>query len=214
MAEPIEWRVLTPATPRVRWGVAVLLGRVVGGGIALPAIAAVRTSGASRLAAAVGVVAFTAAAGGVVARYRTARDRTPFADALSIDVAGVRWLPLAGLLAAGLLVLVAWTGDRAGINLGLVAVAVGAVGFVVVQSLRGTGRFDPDSGTATFEGRVYDLARAPTTPISLGRVTILVVRRPAADPLRRYGVLAMSTTVYARVRQTTGTAVAVRGRSE
>lgn len=204
MAEPIQWRVLTPPTAGVRWSLAVLLGLVVGGGLALPVIVAVRASALPRLAAAVGVATLPAAFGGLLVQYRRIREFTPFADAFSVDVAGVRWLAPTGLVAAALLVLVPWIGDDAGINLGMVVVAAGSVGFVAALALRGAGRFDPDAGTATFEGRVYDLARAPTTPVRLGGLTILVVRRPARDPLARYAVLAMPTRVYAEVRRTTG----------
>lgn len=203
MAEPIEWRVLTPPTPWTRWGLAALLGLVLGGGLALPAIATVSTIAAPRLLAVAGIAALPIAAGGGLARYRAARERTPFADALAIDVAGLRWLPPGGLVTAGLTLLVPWIGERGAINLGMVAVAVGAAGFVAFHALRGAGRFDPETGTATFDGRIYDLERAPTTPVRLGVLTLLVVRRPVADPLQRYGVLAMPPRVYGEVQRAT-----------
>lgn len=203
MAEPIEWRVLTPPNAGIRWGLGVLVGLVLGGGLALPAIAAVGTMAAPRGLAAAGIAAIPVAVGGGLARYRRTRKRTPFADALAIDVAGLRWLPPAGLVAAGLTLLVPLVGDRGAINLGLLAVAVGAAGFVAFQVLRGAGRFDPETGTASFEGRMYHLSTAPTTPIRLGGLTLLVVRRPVPDPLRRYGLLAMPTRVYADVQRAT-----------
>lgn len=203
MAEPIEWRILTPPTPGVRWGVAVLLSFVLGGGLAIPAIAAVEAMDPPRLATAAGIAALPIAASGGLARYRTAREHTPFADGLAIDVAGLRWLPAAGVVTAGLTLLVPWIGERVAIDLGLLAVALGAAGFVAFQILRGAGRFDPETGTATFEGRMYDLSVAPTTPIRLGGLTVLVVRRPTPDPLERHGVLAMPTRVYAEIQRAT-----------
>lgn len=203
MAEPIEWQMFHPRSPRAQWTVALLAGLAFGGGLAIPAIAAigVQESWARAIAAVLVVAPATAAA--ALGRYRGARERTPLADALAVDAAGVRWIPVAGAVAAALALTVSAVGSPTAVNLALASVAVGAVGFVVVQTLRCSGRFDPDSATATVQGRVYDLERAPTTTLHVGFLTVVIVRRPTRDPLARYGVVAMPPDVYRRATQST-----------
>lgn len=206
MAEPIEWQVLHPRSPRAQWTVALLTGLAFGGGLAIPAIAAigVREPWARTIATVLLVVPATSAA--ALGQYRAARERTPLADALAVDAAGVRWIPVAGAVAAAFALSVSAVGELTAVNLALASVAVGAVGFVVVQTLRCSGRFDPDSATATVQGRVYDLERAPTTTLHAGLLTVVIVLRPTRDPLSRYGVVAMPPGVYrAATRATAGT---------
>lgn len=198
MAEPIEWRVLHPRSPRARWALAAFAGLVFGGGASLAAVAAVSTGGRSELVVAglllVGAVCATAGLGW----YRKARNRTPMVDAVAIDAAGVRWLPVAGAVAAAHALLVRRVGETTVVQTALLAVVLGAVGFLLVQSLRGAGRYDPEAGVATVDGRVYDLGRA-TTAIPVLGLTIVIVRRPSPDLLGRYGVLAMPAHVYSEV---------------
>lgn len=203
MTSTIEWQVLPERSPRVRWTVALFVGLVLGGGFALPAIAVLSTTGSSPTSVAGTLLVGPSVLAGGLARYRSARERTPYADAVAIDAAGVRWLPVAGVVAAVVTVLADTAGEQPAINAALAGVAVGALGFVLVQSLRGSGRFDPERETATVEGRVYDLGRAPTTPIRLGSLTVLLVRRPAPDVFQRYDLLAMPTDVYSEVARAT-----------
>lgn len=203
MTTPIEWHVLPERSPQTRWAIALFAGLVLGGGSSLPAVAVLSTTESAPLAVVGALLVVPIALAAVIARYRSARERTPYADALAIDAAGVRWLPVAGVVAAAVTLVAVTLGEQTAINLALAGIAAGALGFVVLQSLRGSGRFDPERQTATVEGRVYDLGRAPTTPIRLGGLTILIVRRPATDVFQRYAVLAMPTDVYGRVTQTT-----------
>lgn len=202
MAEPIEWRVLHPRSPRARWALAAFAGLVFGGGASLAAVAAVSTGGQSGFTVAglllVGTVGATAGLGW----WRSARERTPMADAVAIDAAGLRWLPVAGAVAAAHVLGVGLVGEATVVRTALLAVVLGAAGFLLVQALRGTGRYDPETGVATVDGRVYDLGLA-TTAVPVAGLTIVVVRRPSPDLQGRYGVLAMPTDVYGEVVHST-----------
>lgn len=217
MASPVEWQTFPRHSSSVQWGVAVLAGLVLGGGLAIPAIATVTTVGAPAsvtawgvpsplggpLLTAVALLSVTVLLAAVVSRYRRAREQTPYADAIAIDAAGVRWLPVAGVVATVVTFVVPAFGEQWAVNVAFVAVGIGALGFVAVRSLRGSGTFDPEQGTATVDGRVYDLDRSPTRAIRLGSLAILIVRRPSSEPMQQYAVLAMPTDAYRQVRQST-----------
>lgn len=196
MAEPIEWHVLHRSSSRTRWLLATCAGLVVGGGAGVGAAGLVATGGVPPVPLALVLLLVPLAAAAALGAYRRSRERTPLADALAVDAAGVRWLPVAGLVAAGLALAVPWLGQTATAQSGLAVAAAGAVGALLVQTLRGAGRFDPDTGMASVEGRVYDLERCPTTAIPLAGLTVIVVRRPVPNPLERYGLLAMPTAAY------------------
>lgn len=201
--EPIEWRVLHPSSPGVCWTVALLAGLVFGSGATVAALAVLSAAPVSRLAVAAAVLVATVPAGAGLAWYRSSRERTPLADAVAIDAAGVGWLPVAGVVAAGVLLALPWLGDASAARLAFVGATVGAGGLLAIQTLRCTGRLDPEGATATVEGRVYDFDRAPTTAIHLGSMVVVVVRRPAADPLARYDAFAMPADVYRRATRAT-----------
>lgn len=202
-ADSIEWRALHPTSSRVRWLVALLAGLVFGGGATVAAVAILNVSDLSRVAVAATLLVATVPAGVGLGWYRSARERTPLADAVAIDAAGTVWLPVAGAIAAASVLAVPWLGDAAVARLAMVAATAGAAGLLLVQHLRCTGRIDPESATATVEGRLYDLERAPTTPIHLGSVTVVVIQRPARDPIARYDAFAMPTSVYRRAARAT-----------
>lgn len=218
MSDPIQWRVFERTSPRVAWLVAGLLGLIVGPPIGLLAStaldAAAGTGAVPGLATRVDATAVGATAGALVlvatlvaatlSWYRRRREEAPLAEGLAIDAAGVRWLPLSGLAAGAVVALAPAVGSWLTTHLALASVAVGATGFVAVRALRGAGRYDPDSDTLSFQGRTFDLARAPTRPVTVGRLTLLVVRRPTPDPAQRYTVVPVPARIYAEIRRSVG----------
>lgn len=208
MAEPIEWRVFQRRDPGVQWLVTVLVGPAVGApagvvvGAALDAVGMVST--VDRLLAGVALVVGAGAIAAVLRWIRRRSEEASVVELTAIDAAEFRWLPVAALVAASLVVTAPLLAPGTASNLTLMFVAIGGLGVLAVRTLRGTGRYDPESDALSFDGQVIEVGRARLQTVGVGPLTLLVVRRPVPDPIRQFAVVPMPTRVYGEIRSVVG----------
>lgn len=208
MAEPIEWRVFQRRDPGVKWLVAVLVGLIAGAPAGVVVGVGLEASGwtgtVDHLLAGLSLVVAAGATAVVFRWVRLRSEEESVVDWAAIDAAEFRWLPVGSLVATSLVVTAPLLAPGTVTNLTLMLVVIGGLGVLAVRTLRGIGRYDPESDALSFDGQVIEVGRARLQTVGLGPLTLLVVRRPVPDPVRQFTVVPMPTHVYGEIRSVVG----------